>query len=723
MTTNWLCIVMMALAAGRVLAAPAPQAPTGLMISLLARPDLASVVVARPRFTWIDHLSAQSPIQSAYQIHVAHSSADFAHPVWDSGMALSSRSVAVQYAGPALTAGSSYCWEVRTWGGKGSASPWSQAQQFHMASGDSGEPAVSDRDRSTVATYPIQQSVQHPVRLTHTGEGHWMADFGRDAFASLKLTLTSAQGGGTVAVNMGEALSASGQVNEHPGGSVRFHRSEIVLLQGQHVYPVPLEQRDARRMPASVGPVMPFRYVELENCPGPVTADSLTRTAAHYLFDESAASFDCSDPALVRVWDLCHYTIEATSFCGIYVDGDRERTPYEADAYIDQLGQYCCDRELTLARHSQEYLIQHPTWPTKWILHSVLIAWNDYLYSGDPDSMAEFYDDLKAKTLVGLERPDGLISTVDPPVAAAVLQAAHTRSMRDIVDWPPSERDGYDMKPVNTVVNAFHYRALVLMGRMAQALGKTADAAEFSAAAARVAHAINTTLVDPHTGLYVDGEGSTHSSLHANMFPLAFGLAPAERLSRVADFVAGKGMACSVYGAQYLLDALYRAGRGSAALALLASRSDRGWLHMLDDVGSTMTLEAWDSRFKPNLDWNHAWGAAPANIIPRGLMGIEPLDPGFGRVRIRPQLGSLTWASLDLPTIRGTIHERVEASAGHFSIQLTLPSNMTARVCIPAGADARQKVLVDGRPTAAITEGQWLVVDSVQGGRRHIELR
>ena len=26
-------------------------------------------------------------------------------------------------------------------------------------------------------------------------------------------------------------------------------------------------------------------------------------------------------------------------------------------------------------------------------------------------------------------------------------------------------------------------------------------------------------------------------------------------------------------------------------------------------VGSTITLEAWDNKFKPNQDWNHAWGA------------------------------------------------------------------------------------------------------------------
>ncbi|NDD49049.1 MAG: hypothetical protein EBZ28_04215, partial [Alphaproteobacteria bacterium] len=52
----------------------------------------------------------------------------------------------------------------------------------------------------------------------------------------------------------------------------------------------------------------------------------------NYTFDESASSFDSSDEVLNQIWDFCKYSMKATSFCGYYVDGDRERIPYEADA-------------------------------------------------------------------------------------------------------------------------------------------------------------------------------------------------------------------------------------------------------------------------------------------------------------------------------------------------------------------------------------------------------
>jgi hypothetical protein len=235
------------------------------------------------------------------------------------------------------------------------------------------------------------------------------------------------------------------------------------------------------------------------------------------------------------------------------------------------------------------------------------------------------------------------------------------------------------------VTNAFHYRSLQVMAEIASALGKAADAQNWTRRARRVYRSFNSTFFDPGNGIYLDGEGSRHSSLHANMFPLAFGLVPAERISAVATFIKSRGMACSVYAAQYLFEALYRAGEADYALALITARGDRSWPHMIYDVGTTITLEAWDDKYKPNQDWNHAWGAAPANIVPRLLMGIEPTAPGFARFRVRPQTASLTRAALKLPTIRGEVKLEVSRpNPGTWRAALTVPANTTAEFEIPA---------------------------------------
>ncbi len=91
-------------------------------------------------------------------------------------------------------------------------------------------------------------------------------------------------------------------------------------------------------MTAETGPVMPFRYAEIVGAPPDLDENDIRQLAAHYAFDDSAAEFNSSNAKLNAIWNFCHHTIKATSFAGIFIDGDRERKPYEADAYIDQLG-------------------------------------------------------------------------------------------------------------------------------------------------------------------------------------------------------------------------------------------------------------------------------------------------------------------------------------------------------------------------------------------------
>jgi hypothetical protein len=509
-------------------------------------------------------------------------------------------------------------------------------------------------------------------------------------------------------------------VDRVPGGTIRYAKVRGALTSpGIYRVPFAADRRNtsgaAVILPKELGTVMPFRYVEVEECPYPVTAESIRQIAVNYPFDDEAASFASSDAALNRVYDLCKYSIKATSFAGLYVDGDRERIPYEADAYINQLGHYYTDREFTLARFTHEYLMTHPTWPTEWKQHSVMIAWTDWMYTGNTESLARWYEALKTQKLLAscARAADGLLVTggADAPQASG---------LRDIVDWPVGERDGFDFRPVNAVVNAFYCRNLQQMADIAQALGKEADAADFRAKAERAAKAYNAVFFDAVRGRYVDGEGSAHSSLHANMLPLAFDLVPDAERGRVAAYAVSRGMSCSVYGAQYLLEALFESGREDQALTLLTRDDTRSWLNMLR-AGSTITTEAWDIRLKPNQDWNHAWGAAPANIIPRYVLGVRPLEPGFGRILIRPQVGDLTEAKGVVPTVRGSVSVAVRQKPGEtFGLEIDVPVNTTARVEIPCPPKGVALCIDGSRLSSPKTENGRCVLDGVASGHHTV---
>src|SRR5262249_21275765 len=158
----------------------------------------------------------------------------------------------------------------------------------------------------------------------------------------------------------GEKLKSPGIIDRAPGGTIRYAQT-TVKLDAEHasgvVHP-PIDKRNttgaAIRLPESIGSVIPFRYVELENYPGALKPEAIRQVAVRYPFDDNAATFSSSDDRLNRIWELCKHTIKATTFAGIYVDGDRERIPYEADAYLNQLGHYAVDREYALARYTQE---------------------------------------------------------------------------------------------------------------------------------------------------------------------------------------------------------------------------------------------------------------------------------------------------------------------------------------------------------------------------------
>ena len=85
--------------------------------------------------------------------------------------------------------------------------------------------------------------------------------------------------------------------------------------------------------------VAPFRYVEINRHYGEITV----HRTAYYVdgWEDDESDFSCSDEALQKVWDFCKYSIKAESIFDKYVDGERERMPYEADMMINQLGHFC----------------------------------------------------------------------------------------------------------------------------------------------------------------------------------------------------------------------------------------------------------------------------------------------------------------------------------------------------------------------------------------------
>ncbi len=662
---------------------------------------IAEIHSRNPRFSWMIASSKNNTYQRKYRILVASSKSlidSEQGDLWDSGLVEDSSSVAVKYDGAPLNPSTLYYWKVMVVDSHGRKSDFSPAKAFVTA---------IDFDNYT-SVLPIEKEAQQPERLVSKGSTV-LADFGKDAFSQFSIRLNSLVGCDTVVVHLGEDLDSLGMVNKEPKGTIRYRKINIPLSKGYVKYTTVIEP-DAMNtdpnagwggmpvlMPGYIGEVLPFRYAQIDNYDGIARYNNITRSITFYPMGETG-TFTSSDTILNQVWELCKYSMKATSFGGLFVDGDRERVTYEGDVYINQLSYYAVSDQYSIARASLERLMFHSTWPTEWFLQTLEIAYNDYLYTGDISFLERYYEQLKLRTFRTLhDDEDNLLHSGKEISDEYLLLGLHTpfNPIRDIVDWPQGERDHYVFGECNTSVQAYYYKALDVFSKIAAALGNHYDARQFSRLASLNREAINRRFVNLD-GLYVDSEMSQHSSLHANMYPVAMGVADKANYQKILKLLKQCGMACSVYGAQFMLDAVYECGDPDYALDLMTDTTNRSWYDMIRR-GSTITMEAWGEQFKKNLDWNHAWGAAPGNIIARRLMGITPLEPGFSKVSIKPRVGRLSYALIQQPTPRGMIKMDINNEGGKAKVTVEIPPNMTAEIDLPGVA--KNEVVGSGKWT------------------------
>jgi alpha-L-rhamnosidase len=692
----------------REFADPTTAKPSGLTVEFIREPQHIKINDPTPEFGWI--VPSGAVFQSAYQILVADNLENIKQNVgniWNSGKVQSGASQNISFEGKNLVPGKKYYWKLRVWDRFNRTGEYSDFQTFQI----SNSPEII----SSTNVFQIESISPRSTKMLQNNL--LFADFGRAAFANLEFEYT-AKKNEKLKVRIGEQLT-NGRINQKPEGHIRYQEVIVDAKKGTHHYKLSIKPDERNTKPGAVVlpdsfPVLlPFRYCEIESVKDLGVVDKLIQKAYFSYFDYDQSSFTSSDTILNQVWEICKYTQKASSFSGLYLDGDRERIPYEADAYLNQLSHYSTDREYMVARKTIEYFMEHPTWPTEWQLHVPLMFYQDYLYTGNTELIERYYEELKVKTLMELRREDGLISVQSPNNTPDFMQRLGFKdpkvALKDIVDWPPAqkdtgwklatpegERDGYVFTPINTVVNSFFYKNMEIMAEFATLLQKPDEEVLFRRIAMDVKYAINTKLFDQKQGVYVDGEGTDHASLHANMMPLAFGLVESKNFETVVKFIKSRGMACSVYGAQYLLEGLYQAGAADYALELMTAQHDRSWWNMIK-IGSTMTLEAWDTKYKPNLDWNHAWGAAPANIVARNMWGIQPKVPGGSILSIKPQLSKLKNTAIKVPSIRGSIKASfVQKSNLLKEYIFDLPANVSAELELMAGPN--DDISLNGQP-------------------------
>ena len=531
------------------------------------------------------------------------------------------------------------------------------------------------RNLKLTPTANVTVHYHKPVSSRYDEQGSLIVDFGRTWMGGIKLDLSALRLREDVGIRIryGEVLNSDGSVKYHLGTS-NIYEDDWQIVPGvasfetwgirvfRYVQLVPADDRASRRA--------------VQDARGAVTA-----AAIEYPL-HAVANFRCDDSGMNDIWRFCRNSIEALNG-PIYVDSwTRERAPYEADAWLQQrahLAIDCSADAIGLGRYSVDWLIANRTWPTEWPMYLILAVYDSWMISGDIGQVRDRYRALR--TLLPdryIDQASGLI--IKDPGESSTMDG-------DLVDWPPSERDGYLFGQVNTVVNALACRAYRIMSVFAERLDEHSDHSRYAHIADRMELAANERLWNADIGAYIDGlDGQghqlQHASLHANAFMLAFGNAPTSRHADIAELVRAKGMHCGPYVAAVLLEGLYRAGYGALANAMIGNsdpEEPHSWHHMMA-TGCGATMEGWDVSIKPNTTYSHPWATSPAYLLQQGLLGVTPLEPGYTVFQVRPQLGDLHEASGVVPTPHGAIRIHCVRRHDAVDVELEHPAGTMANI-------------------------------------------
>jgi len=273
-------------------------------------------------------------------------------------------------------------------------------------------------------------------------------------------------------------------------------------------------------------------------------------------------------------------------------------------------------------------------------------------------------------------------------------------------DWldptAPPDQPARAKADKGVVATACLYRDARIVTDTADLLGRTEEAAQFTALAERTRAAFN-----DH---YVNDDGTIHSDAQtAYTLAIAFGLLDdqTEELAgkRLAELVAESGyrIQTGFAGTPYIMDALSATGHVDEAYRLLLQREVPSWLYSVT-MGATTIWERWDSMLPDGTinpgemtSFNHYALGAVADWMHRTIGGISPLEPGYSKVLIKPQPGGgISWARSSLETRHGRISVVwSRADSGSMEVDVEIPDGVAAQLQLPG--EETQQELASGR--------------------------
>ncbi len=299
-----------------------------------------------------------------------------------------------------------------------------------------------------------------------------------------------------------------------------------------------------------------------------------------------------------------------------------------------------------------------------WDGDKILLAHRLLTYYNDREALARYYKPLKkCMQMFARTSQDGLWPEVG------------------FGDWcHPNENTWESFHSCVKVVNTcLHYQTCRAMEEIAAVLGKTADAADYSAQAAQIQRAF--------VAAYLKDDGTVNDGIHTEqVLALDCGILPEDRQQQVLEKLCrqleAEPMDLGIFGIAALARVLPRYGKTALLRQLLRQPEYPGYLYCIVN-GATSMWEEWafDGRMASH---NHAMFAGIDEAFYGGFAGIRPLEHGFARFQVAPQLPQgMDFVDCAVETAAGVIRMAYHVHAAGTELKLSVPANTRAEVRLP----------------------------------------
>ena len=385
---------------------------------------------------------------------------------------------------------------------------------------------------------------------------------------------------------------------------------------------------------------------------------------------ELEGSFNCSDQFYNLFWEKAMRTLYVNMRDNFFDCPERERAQWWGDVVVlmgECFYSYSTSTHALMKKaihelcaHQAEDGTLHSPIPgvyTKELPGQMLASvgrygfWNYYMNTGDLETIRNAYPAVKRYLDVWETDSTGL--------------TVYRKGGWSWGDWG-------DNKDRALIQAGWHHLALEGAASMADALGYDADAEAFRAKMAKVAGGFNACWTGTEYR-HPDYDKLTDDRVQA--LAVLAGIAGEDKYPQIIEFLK-KTEHASPYFEKYVMEALFVMGEGEYAMERCKNRFGE----MVNHPDYTTLFEGWEigsSKYGGGTT-NHAWSGGAITVIGAELCGIKPMEAGYKKFEVRPQVAGVDELALEFPTVRGMVSYSHKVEGEDIMFTVSVPKGTKA---------------------------------------------